>query len=388
MVTEALLPHATGHLRCHFVSNVDGAQITAVLSDLDPETTLFVIASKTFTTQETMTNAEHARRWVTTALGGKAAIADHFVAVSTNETAVVDFGITPERTFRFWDWVGGRYSLWSAIGLPIALSIGSHGFKSLLQGACSADDHFRDAPLEENIPVLMGLLQVWYSSILGAESMAILPYDQRLARLPAYLQQADMESNGKRVDRKGNEVSQATGPVIWGEPGTNGQHAFYQLLHQGTRLIPAEFLACVIPDHDLDESHRILLSNFFAQPEALMAGKTLAEARDELIASGASEAEADRLAPHKTFPGNRPTTSILYRTLDPFTLGQLVALYEHRVFVAGVIWDINSFDQWGVELGKDLAGRILPELSTNSSAGDHDPSTSALIEHFNRLRSD
>ncbi len=388
MVTEALHDHRTGHLNCHFVSNVDAAHITSVLERLDPETTLFVVASKTFTTQETMTNATIARQWITQALAEKDAIADHFVAVSTNRAGVTEFGISPERMFQFWDWVGGRYSLWSAIGLPIALSIGADGFEALLRGANKADEHFKDTPMRENIPVITGLLQVWYASVLGAESMAVLPYDQRLARMPAYLQQADMESNGKSVKCSGKPVETNTGPVIWGEPGTNGQHAFYQLLHQGTRLIPAEFLAAATPAHSLLESHEILLSNFFAQPEALMRGRTIEEATDELIASGHSQEDARELAPHKVFPGNRPTTSILYKTLDPSTLGMLIALYEHRIFVAGVIWGINSFDQWGVELGKVLANKILPELSCDeaTTAQTHDPSTAGLIAHYKRLR--
>ena len=386
MVTEALSPHAAGSIQCHFVSNVDASQINSVLSKLDPSTTLFIIASKTFTTQETMTNAHIARKWIIDAHRTTEAVADHFVAVSTNVVAVQEFGIPEEHMFRFWDWVGGRYSLWGAIGLPIACSIGMDGFDALLRGAQAADDHFQDTPLADNIPVILGLLQVWYATFMGAASTAVLPYDQRLARLPAYLQQADMESNGKSTSIDGEPLSFPTGPVVWGEPGTNGQHAFYQLLHQGNRLIPAEFLAAATPAHAEVESHRILLSNFFAQPEALMNGQSIEDAHAALLAEGQSDDQAAMLAPHKVFTGNRPTTSILFRDLDPYTLGQLIATYEHRIFVAGVIWNINSFDQWGVELGKQLAKRILPELADEAAAGKHDASTSSLIAQYLKIR--
>ena len=381
MVTEALRPYAHPELRVHFVSNVDGTHIAETLKHLDPETTLFVVASKTFTTQETLTNAHTARDWFLEAAKDPAAIAKHFVAVSTNADAVADFGIDTENMFEFWDWVGGRYSLWSAIGLSIALAIGMDGFEELLAGAHEMDEHFRTAPLDENIPVLMGLLGVWYNNFFDADSYAILPYDQYLHRFPAYLQQGDMESNGKRVDRDGQAVDYSTGPIIWGEPGTNGQHAFYQLIHQGTKLIPADFLAPVETHNTIGEHHRILLSNFLAQTEALMKGKTEAEARAELEADGRSEEEIQRLLPHKVFPGNKPTNSILFKKLTPRTLGSLIAMYEHKIFVQGILWRINSFDQWGVELGKQLAKKILPKLQDDQPVAGHDASTCGLIRY-------
>ncbi|WP_297529338.1 glucose-6-phosphate isomerase [Thiohalobacter sp.] len=385
MVTEALKPWG-GPLRVHFVSNVDGAHIHETLKGLDPARTLFIVASKTFTTQETLTNARTARRWLLEAAGDDAAIARHFVAVSTNAEAVAAFGIDTRNMFRFWDWVGGRYSLWSAIGLSIALYIGMDNFEALLEGAHAMDEHFRTAPLEDNLPVLLALLGIWYINFFGAETHALLPYDQYLHRFPAYFQQGDMESNGKRVDRNGQVVDYDTGPVIWGEPGTNGQHAFYQLIHQGTRLVPADFIAAAEPQHPLDAHHRILLSNFFAQTEALMRGRTEAEARAELAAQGLSGEALERLLPHRVFPGNRPTNAILYRRLTPRTLGSLIALYEHKIFVQGVIWNINSFDQWGVELGKQLARAILPELEDGAEVTGHDASTNGLINHWKSLR--
>jgi glucose-6-phosphate isomerase len=387
MVTEALRPYWQEGLSVRFVSNVDGTHVAETLRGLDPETTLFIVASKTFTTQETLTNARSARDWLVDGLGTADAVARHFVALSTNREAVSAFGIDPENMFEFWDWVGGRYSLWSAIGLSIACVIGMDGFEALLQGAHDVDEHFRTAPLRDNLPVLLALLGVWYHNFWGAESHAILPYDQYLHRFAAYFQQGDMESNGKRVDRSGRTIDgYTTGPVIWGEPGTNGQHAFFQLLHQGTRLVPADFLAPARSQNPLGEHHPILLANFFAQTEALMRGKTAAEARSELAAQGVPPGQVAALAPHKTFPGNRPTTTILFQLLDPRTLGRLIALYEHKIFVQGIIWDINSFDQWGVELGKQLAKAILPELASDESVAGHDASTNGLINHYKELR--
>ena len=387
MVTEALRPYWQAGLGVHFVSNVDGTHVAETLRGLDPETTLFIVASKTFTTQETLTNALSARAWLVDGLGTLDAVARHFVALSTNQEAVEAFGIDPRNMFEFWDWVGGRYSLWSAIGLSIACVIGMDGFEALLQGAHDVDEHLRTAPLRDNVPVLMGLLGVWYHNFWGAESHAILPYDQYLHRFAAYFQQGDMESNGKRVDRTGQPIEgYTTGPVIWGEPGTNGQHAFFQLLHQGTRLVPADFLAPAQSQNPLGEHHPILLANFFAQTEALMRGKTAEEARWELEGQGLSEEKVAALTPHKTFPGNRPTTSILFRRLDPRTLGRLIALYEHKIFVQGIIWDINSFDQWGVELGKQLAKAILPELTGDAPVQGHDASTNGLINRYKELR--
>ncbi|OGS98735.1 MAG: glucose-6-phosphate isomerase [Gallionellales bacterium RIFCSPLOWO2_12_FULL_59_22] len=379
MACEALKPYSSPALRAHFVSNVDGTHLAETLKKLDAETTLFIVSSKTFTTQETLTNARSARAWLVEKLGSEQAVAKHFAAVSTNLKATGEFGINPDNVFEFWDWVGGRYSLWSAIGLPIALHIGMDNFEELLGGGHAMDEHFRSAPLEKNMPVLLGMLGVWYGNLFGAQSNAVLPYDQYLHRFPAYLQQLEMESNGKRVDRDGNAVDYDTGMVLWGEPGTNGQHAFYQLIHQGTRLIPADFLAPLNSQNPIGEHHAILLANCFAQTEALMLGKTEAEARAELEAQGLRGAALDDLLPHKVFPGNRPTNTLLFDRLDPHTLGMLIALYEHKVFVQGVVWNINSFDQWGVELGKQLAGKILPELRNAGAASQHDASTNGLI---------
>jgi len=397
MACEALRPYHHPDLRVRFVSNVDGTHLTETLGWLDPETTLFIVASKTFTTQETMANAHSARRWFLSEGGTPAAIAQHFVAVSTNQAAVAAFGIDPAKgMFRFWDWVGGRYSLWSVIGLPIALAIGFERFEELLAGAHALDEHFRTAPLEQNLPVILALMGVWAVNFLDAPAHAVLPYDQYLHRLPAYLQQLDMESNGKGVDREGEPVDYATGPILFGEPGTNGQHAFYQLIHQGPRLVAADFLAAAESFNPLSATapgtppglslshHQLLLSHCLAQTSALLQGRTVAEAAAELTVAGKSADAVAALAPHKVFPGNRPTNTILYRKLDPFTLGALLALYEHKVFVQGVIWNINSFDQWGVELGKQLANGILPDLAGPDGAAasanpTHDPSTRQLI---------
>ncbi len=386
MVCEALKHYGSPTLRAHFVSNVDGTQLAETLKTLDAETTLFVVSSKTFTTQETLTNARSARAWLVGKLGDEQAVARHFAAVSTNLKATGEFGINPANVFEFWDWVGGRYSLWSAIGLPIALFVGMDRFEELLGGAYAMDQHFRSAPLEQNIPVLMGLLGIWYGNFFGAGANAVFPYDQYLHRFPAYLQQLDMESNGKRVDRDGNPVDYDTGMVMWGEPGTNGQHAFYQLIHQGTRMIPADFLAPLHSQNPIGEHHAILLANCFAQTEALMLGKTEAEARAELEAQGLQGAALEALLPHKVFPGNKPTNTLLFDRLDPHTLGMLIALYEHKVFTQSVVWNINPFDQWGVELGKQLAGKILPELRDGGAATPHDASTSGLIGHYRRRR--
>jgi len=385
MVCEALKPFGSMELRAHFVSNVDGTHLAETLKKLDAETTLFIVSSKTFTTQETLTNARSARAWLIKKLGDEQAVAKHFAAVSTNLEATAKFGIDPDNVFEFWDWVGGRYSLWSAIGLPIAIYLGMDKFEELLDGAYTMDEHFRNAPLEKNIPVLMGLLGIWYGNFFGAASNAILPYDQYLHRFPAYLQQLEMESNGKSVDRDGNAVDYDTGMVVWGEPGTNGQHAFYQLIHQGTRMIPADFLAPLHSHNPGGEHHAILLANCFAQTEALMLGKTAVEARAELeaqynhAADNATLIRPTTLLPHKIFPGNRPTNTLLFDQLDPHTLGMLIALYEHKVFVQGIVWNINSFDQWGVELGKQLAGKILPELRNTGVTSQHDASTNGLI---------
>lgn len=376
MVTAALDHYRKADLNFHFVSNIDGTHIAQVLGRVRPESTLFIIASKTFTTQETLTNAHTARDWFLRSGAAQTDVARHFVALSTNEPAVRDFGIDPANMFAFWDWVGGRYSLWSCIGLSIALAVGMENFRELLAGARDMDRHFRSTPFERNIPVLLALLGVWYRNFHGFESHAVLPYDQYLALLPAYLQQADMESNGKGVNRDGKPVTHATGPILWGEPGTNGQHAFYQLLHQGTTVVPCDFLVAVNPLHEIGEHHTILLANFLAQTEALMRGRTLAEAEAEL-ANLEPEARA-ALAPHKAFPGNRPSNSLLYDRLTPRALGSLIAMYEHKIFVQGVIWGINSFDQMGVELGKQLAGVILPELRGGAAAA-HDASTLGLI---------
>ncbi len=385
MVTEALKPYQKKGLRVHFVSNIDGTNIAEVLKELDPETALFIVASKTFTTQETITNALSARSWLLTHVGDSAAIPRHFVALSTNAAEVEKFGIDTSNMFEFWDWVGGRYSLWSAIGLSIAIAVGMDAFEELLTGAHEMDEHFREAPLESNLPVILGMLGIWYNNFIGAESHAILPYDQYLHRFPAYFQQGDMESNGKRVTREGEAVDYTTGPVIWGEPGTNGQHAFYQLIHQGTKLVTADFLAPAETHNPISDHHAILLSNFFAQTEALMKGKTESEARAELEASGLDALHIDSLLPHKVFEGNKPTNSILFRKLTPRTLGSLIAMYEHKIFVQGVIWGINSFDQWGVELGKQLAKAILPELQDKRPVSSHDSSTRGLINYYKSL---
>ena len=386
MVTEALKPYWVEGIQAYFVSNVDGTHIAETLKKVNPEETLFLIASKTFTTQETMTNAHTARKWFLDAAGDEAHIAKHFAALSTNEKEVVKFGIDKENMFQFWDWVGGRYSLWSAIGLSIALVIGYGNFEELLKGAHAVDEHFRTAEFEKNIPVLMALISLWYVNFFDAQSEAILPYDQYLHRFAAYFQQGNMESNGKSVDRNGEEVEYSTGPIIWGEPGTNGQHAFYQLIHQGTVLIPCDFIAPAQSHNPLGDHHVKLLSNFFAQTEALMNGKTEEEVESELLKSGKNPEEVATLAPFKIFSGNRPTNSILVKQITPFSLGELIALYEHKIFVQGVIWNIYSFDQWGVELGKQLANKILPELVTDEKISSHDSSTNGLINAFKGMR--
>jgi glucose-6-phosphate isomerase len=385
MVTEAL-KHYKNHLNIHFVSNIDGTHIAETLKTVNAETTLFLVASKTFTTQETMTNAHSARSWFLENGAKEADIAKHFAALSTNAKDVSAFGIDTENMFEFWDWVGGRYSLWSAIGLSISLSIGFDNFKQLLAGAHATDNHFKTAEFESNIPVILGLLGVWYINFYNAETQVILPYDQYLHRFAAYFQQGDMESNGKHVDRNGNEVDYETGPIIWGEPGTNGQHAFYQLIHQGTRIIPADFIAPAQSLNPLGDHHPILLSNFFAQTEALMNGKTEEEVIAELKKDGKTDAEIKKIAPFKVFEGNRPTNSILLKKITPYSLGSLVAMYEHKIFVQGVIWNIFSFDQWGVELGKQLAKKILPELEGNEKVESHDGSTNGLINQYKAWR--
>jgi len=386
MVTEALKPYLLPNLSIYFVSNVDGSHIAEVLKKVNHETTLFLVASKTFTTQETMTNANTAREWFLAKAGNEAYIKNHFVAISTNKEKVEAFGIDPENMFEFWDWVGGRYSLWSAIGLPIALAIGFDRFIELLEGAHEMDIHFRNTPFDKNIPVILALLGIWYNNFFGAESQAILPYDQYMHRFAAYFQQGDMESNGKYVDRGGNEVSYQTGPIIWGEPGTNGQHAFYQLIHQGTKLIPCDFLAPAVSHNKIGDHHRKLLSNFFAQTEALMKGKDEAEVRAELEKSGLPADEVEYLLPFKVFKGNKPTNSFLFKRLTPRTLGSLIAMYEHKIFVQGIIWNIFSFDQWGVELGKQLANKILPELENDAEITSHDSSTNNLINMYKTFR--
>jgi glucose-6-phosphate isomerase len=385
MASLALKPYWQPGLRGHFVSNVDGAHIVDALQDAPAEQTLFVVESKTFTTQETLMNARSARAWLVDKLGSEAAVPKHFVAVSTATEEVKKFGIDPVNMFAFWDWVGGRYSLWSAIGLPIALLVGMDNFEEMLAGGHAMDEHFRNAPMEKNLPVVLALLGIWYSNFLGAATHAILPYDQSMSRFAAYFQQGDMESNGKRVNRDGQFVDDyTTGPIVWGEPGTNGQHAFYQLLHQGTRLAPCDFLAPLETHSPIGRHHQVLLANFFAQTEALMRGKTLDEARAELEAQRLPPERVSELAPHKTFPGNRPTTSIVFTKLTPRTLGMLVAMYEHKIFVQGIVWEIFSFDQWGVELGKQLAKKIEPELESTGLVTAHDASTNALINHYKR----
>jgi glucose-6-phosphate isomerase len=385
MVTEALKAYADGP-QAHFVSNVDGTHIVETLKTLSPETTLFIIASKTFTTQETLTNAHSARDWLLAAAKDQAAVAKHFVALSTNDQEVRKFGIDPANMFEFWDWVGGRYSLWSAIGLSIVLSIGFENFIEMLEGAHAMDEHFLNAPPDKNLPLTLGLLGIWYNNFFGTRTHALLPYDQYMHRFPAYFQQGDMESNGKSVTRQGEKLDIASGPVIWGEPGTNGQHAFYQLIHQGTQMVPADFLAPIETQNPLGEHHLILLSNFFAQTEALMKGKTADEVRQELEKDGLEVEALEKLIPHKVFTGNRPTNSILFHKLTPKTLGVLIALYEHKIFTQGIIWNINSFDQWGVELGKQLAKAILPELEKPGAIISHDSSTNGLINRFKDYR--
>jgi glucose-6-phosphate isomerase len=387
MVTECLRPYAKEGMAAHFVSNVDGTHIAETLKKLHPETSLFMIASKTFTTQETMTNAFTARNWFLNHAKDTGHVAKHFVAISTNTEQVQAFGIDRENMFVFWDWVGGRYSLWSAIGLSIACTIGFENFEDLLQGGHEMDGHFRTAPLRRNIPVILALIGIWYNNFFGSETEVILPYDQYMHRFPAYFQQGNMESNGKSVDRSGKRVTYQTGPIIWGEPGTNGQHAFYQLIHQGTKLIPADFLAPATSHNPLGDHHPILLSNFFAQTEALMNGKSEDEVIRELRKEGKSEEEITRLCPYRTFEGNKPTNSILFKKLTPKVLGSLIAMYEHKIFVQGLIWDIFSFDQWGVELGKQLAKKILPELKDPSPVSSHDSSTNGLIHEYKKMKS-
>ncbi|SDH79875.1 glucose-6-phosphate isomerase [Mucilaginibacter gossypii] len=385
MVTEALKAYKN-HLNLHFVSNVDGTHIVETLKAVDPETTLFLVASKTFTTQETMGNAHSARDWFLASGATEADVAKHFAALSTNAAAVEKFGIDTKNMFEFWDWVGGRYSLWSAIGLSIALSIGFENFADLLAGAHATDNHFKTAEFDQNIPVIMGLIGIWYNNFFEAETNVILPYDQYLHRFSAYFQQGDMESNGKHVDRNGKDVDYSTGPIIWGEPGTNGQHAFYQLIHQGTKLIPADFIAPAQSHNPLGEHHNMLLSNYFAQTEALMNGKTEEVVIEELKAAGKSDEEIAKIAPFKVFEGNRPTNSFLIKKITPYTLGALIAMYEHKIFTQGIIWNIYSFDQWGVELGKQLAGKILPELKDNAEISSHDSSTNGLINQYKAWR--
>ena len=388
MVTEALKPYWLEDIQTFFVSNIDGTHIAEVLKKIKPERTLFLIASKTFTTQETMTNAFTGREWFLEHAIDEKHIAKHFAALSTNEAAVVKFGINKRNMFRFWDWVGGRYSLWSAIGLSIALTIGYKNFEELLAGAYDSDQHFKSSSFEKNVPVLMALIGLWYTNFFGSQSEAILPYDQYLHRFAAYFQQGNMESNGKSVDRNGEQVEYATGPIIWGEPGTNGQHAFYQLIHQGTPLIPCDFIGVAQSHNPIGDHHQKLMSNFFAQTEALMNGKTENEAEAELESSGLSNETISKLLPYKVFAGNRPTNSILIKKITPFTLGQLIAFYEHKIFVQGIIWNIFSFDQWGVELGKQLANKILPELRDDEQISSHDSSTNSLINLFKEMKND
>jgi glucose-6-phosphate isomerase len=386
MVTEALKPYWIEDIQTYFVSNIDGSDIAEVLKKIKPERTLFLIASKTFTTQETMTNAHTARQWFLKKIKDEKNIAKHFAALSTNEKEVTKFGIDKNNMFEFWDWVGGRYSLWSSIGLSIALTIGYKNFVQLLKGAHEIDKYFRTTSFEKNIPIVMALIGLWYTNFFGTQTEAILPYDQYMHRFSAYFQQGNMESNGKAVNRNGEPVDYATGPVIWGEPGTNGQHAFYQLIHQGTVLIPCDFIAPAKSHNSIGDHHLKLLSNFFAQTEALMNGKTDEEAEKELSNAGFTKDEVAKLLPYKVFAGNKPTNSFLIKKITPFTLGNLIALYEHKIFVQGVIWNIYSFDQWGVELGKQLAGKILPELENNETVSNHDSSTNNLINHYKQMR--
>jgi len=382
MVTEALKPYRSETLNVHFVSNVDGTHVTETLKGLNPETTMFIIASKTFTTQETLTNANSAKSWFLDLAKDESAVAKHFVALSTNAKSVSEFGIDTYNMFEFWDWVGGRYSLWSSIGLSIALYIGFENFEELLGGAHDMDNHFKNEPLESNVPVILGMLGVWYNNFFDADSHAILPYDQYMHRFAAYFQQGDMESSGKGVTKNGDKVNYSTGPIIWGEPGTNGQHAFYQLIHQGTKLIPCDFLAPVNSQNPTGDHHDILMSNFFAQTEALMKGKTKEEVLQELEASGMNPSEIKELLNHKVFEGNRPSNSIMFDKLTPRVLGTLLAMYEHKIYVQSVIWDVNAFDQWGVELGKQLAKSILPELKSEGVVESHDSSTNGLINYY------
>jgi glucose-6-phosphate isomerase len=392
MVCDALKPYASPDLNVHFVSNIDGAHLMRALNQCDPETTLFIVASKTFTTQETMTNARSARTWFLKSAQDNAHVAKHFVALSTNAKAVQSFGIDTANMFAFWDWVGGRYSLWSAIGLSIALYVGMDNFEQLLTGAFEMDEHFKTAPLEQNMPVIMALIGVWYNNFFHIDTQAILPYDQGMARFPAYLQQADMESNGKFICRDGTRVPYKTGPVVWGEAGTNGQHAFYQLIHQGTQIVPADFLMPVHSQYKVGENgnthHKILLANFLAQTQSLMLGKTKDQARAELEQQGLSGKALEDLLPHKEFEGNRPTSSIMFDKLTPNTLGKLIALYEHKIFVQGIIWDINSYDQWGVEYGKQIAQQILPQLISDEVVTNYDSSTNGLINYTKSLKID
>jgi len=388
MVCEALRPYQSAGLRVHFVSNVDGAQLVQALAVLDPATTLFVIASKTFTTQETIANAQSARAWCLDGLHDEAAIARHFVAVSTNREAVIEFGIDPHNMFEFWDWVGGRYSLWSAIGLPIALAVGMPRFEELLTGALEMDEHFVEAPPERNMPVVLALLGIWYNNFGGAATQAVIPYDQNRQHLPAYVQQVDMESNGKRVTRDGVPVDYQTGPVIWGEPGTDAQHSFFQLIHQGTRLIPTDFILPLRSHHPIDGHHDKLVANCLAQAQALMRGRTEAEARAELEAAEIPPETVDKLVPHRIFPGNRPSNMLLIEQVTPKVLGALIALYEHKVFVQGVIWGVDSFDQWGVELGKQLAAHILADFRETACSAGVDSSTATLIRRYHMALND
>lgn len=388
MATGALRPYASRDLGIHFVSNVDENLVNDVLEDLDPETTLFIVVSKTFTTQETLTNAQTARDWFISRHSDTTAIEKHFVAVSNNTEAASEFGIHPDNIFKMWDWVGGRYSMWSAVGLIIACAIGMDNFELMLDGAHDMDEHFRTTPLAQNMPVILGLIGIWYNNFFHSQTYAVLPYDEHLRHLPAYLQQADMESNGKRVDRDGNPVDYTTGPIVFGSVGNNGQHAFYQLMHQGKKLIPADIIAAAVNYKNTPKHHDILLANVFAQAEAFMRGKTESEVRRELQAEGLEGDELEALLPYKVFTGNRPTNLILFRTLDPRTLGRLIALYEHKYFVQGIIWNINSFDQWGVELGKQLAKTVLKELQNDDPVTSHDVSTNGLINYYKKLRKD
>ncbi len=388
MVTGALAPYTSDDLSVHYVSNVDGADLGDTLKGLNPASTMFIVASKTFTTDETMTNAASARDWLTSALG-KQAIGDHFAAISTNINACRSFGINEQRIFGFWDWVGGRYSIWSAIGLPVALAIGFENFEKFLLGAAQMDHHFLQTPMEKNLPIIMALIGIWHRNICDYSTLAVLPYDQRMSRFAAYLQQLDMESNGKQINMSGKPVHEKTGPIVWGEPGTNGQHAFYQLLHQGTDIIPCDFLIAANPHEQMGTHHAKLAANCFAQSKALMLGKNIDQVMAELKGQGMDEAEATKLAPHKVFPGNRPSNTLIYKQLDPATLGALIALYEHKIFVQGVIWGINSFDQWGVELGKQLAKDLLPLVlgsSHKSGMSKNDSSTNGLLDYFHKLK--